>query len=80
MTITVGIADLFIFAPAHQSGFLFSAHLFPSAQIVNLYLLFTCNKSYNSGCSKKGRLLTHETKKESLAMSEIQTGDRVRIL
>lgn len=32
------------------------------------------------GCSKKELLLMHETKKGNLTMSEIQNGDRVRIL
>ena len=69
MTITVSIVDLFHFCLGPPAGLLFSAHLFPSAQNVNLYFLLPATKATILGAQKRG----------SLAMSEIQTGDRVRM-
>jgi len=44
----------FIILPRRSSrGFLFSAHLFPSAQRVNLYLLFTRKKATILGAQKR---------------------------
>ncbi len=63
MTITVSIADLFHFCPGPPVGvFIFSSPISVCPKCESL-LPFTCNKSYNFGCSKKGRLLTNETKK-----------------
>ena len=46
------VSSVSYFAPAHQPGFLFSAHLFPSAQNVNLDLLFSRKNTPKSARSE----------------------------
>jgi len=54
------VLAFFHFGPGHQLGFLFSAHLFPSAKNVNLDLLFPLKNTPKSARSEPLRTHTFQ--------------------